>query len=130
MTPASSDPLVAVLFALACRRFGPPVVLILPLERVEGLTKSENLLATEECEIAVAISPCEFAERAIMEVDVNVASDALRALGFSVPDAIPDVNALRDALHDSHMNGSRLTAVHVRSFVADLERRIQHRMNP
>ena len=96
MTPASSDPLVATLFALACRKFGMPIVLVVPSARLAGYAVTENLFATEECEIAIEIRPVEFAERAIMTVDVDVARDVLIAMGISVPTAIPDANALSD----------------------------------
>ena len=59
-----------------------------------------NVRAGLEAEVAVGLTPTEFAARAGTEVSAAEARGALRQLGVQVPEAIRDVEAANAALRD------------------------------
>jgi RHS repeat-associated protein len=110
VTPTTTDPVVATLFATEASRYGEAVVLIAPrasLPTIEG-----NVLAALEAEVGVELTPLEFAARA-QSVSLDQARSALGQLGIVTPAAIPNKAALDGALRSS----PRLTADQIDAFL-------------
>lgn len=87
-TCASTDPLVATLYAIYCRNFGPAVVHVLETAGHTFL-ESGNCLADVEAEVIVRMMPLEFEAAAALTMDVERAVGALEALGVPVPPRLP-----------------------------------------
>ena len=99
LTPTSTDPLVATLFGIECRRWGRAILLLADRAVLEGLLTSENVLADIEQEIVVMVSPSEFAQQyAFREVPVDHARQALQELGYELPVAISSREALNEEI--------------------------------
>ena len=87
-TCATSDPLVATLFAVECRNVGRAIIHVLRIAR-EQVLDSGNCFATEECERIVRLKPEEFASRAGSAIPVEKALAALASMGVEVPSRLP-----------------------------------------
>jgi RHS repeat-associated protein len=114
LTPSSTDPLVATLFAVESSNYGSGVVYIASSQDLSGVGKDHsNVLGELEMEVVWRIQPLEFARRASISVDVSRAKSILYSMGFSVPGQIPDKDALRNALNST----PRLNKEQIRQFV-------------
>jgi hypothetical protein len=116
VTPTSTDPAVATIFAVEASNFGKGVVQIAPrglVPTIEG-----NVLAALEAEIGVELLPLEFAKRA-RPVSVDVARGTLREMGIDIPERIPDKAHLDAALRSR----SQMSAEQIREF----QRRVQEK---
>lgn len=110
LTPASTDPVVATLFATEAANSGTGVVL---MAGRSGLpTVPGNVLAALEAEVGVVLSPAQFAERAT-SVSLETARSALSRLGVQIPARIADKAALDAALRST----PRLSSEQVAEFV-------------
>jgi hypothetical protein len=99
LTPTSRDPLVATLFGLECSRWGPAVLLAADAVSLAGLVASGNVLADIEQELAVMVSPSEFAERFVAwTVPIARARRVLHDLGYELPVTISSREALSEEL--------------------------------
>jgi len=89
MTPVTTDPLVATLFALECRRYGPSVVHLASKSSVAQIIGCGNKFAELECEIGLTVTPLEFAaNHSTRCLPVEVARSILHDLGFPLPAVI------------------------------------------
>src|SRR4051794_31766129 len=98
LTPTTTDPLIATLFGVECRRWGRAIVLVVDRERIERLLGTENVLADIEQEVVIRLSPSEFAEYASHEVPIEQAWQWLREIGYELPIRIDSRRALNDEL--------------------------------
>lgn len=108
ITPTSTDPVVATIFAIEASNYGRGVVLVAP--RAGLPTVPGNVLAGIEAEIGVAMSPSTFAAHA-SSVGVAEARSALGQLGIQLPGSISRAN-LSSVLN----NTPRLTGQQTESF--------------
>ena len=104
VTPTSSDPAKATVFATEGDNFGNGVMHIATPQDLDGVTPSGPIgYRTElESEVGLNIRPAEFAERASITITSQEARDILRDMGIHVPNQIHDVphsTATLEALH-------------------------------
>ena len=100
-TPVTTDPLVATLFALECRRHGSGVVHIASQSRLAGLIVPANVLAEVECEIGVNCTPLEFSgSYSEFRVTVELACEILNEMTIDVPQFIANHDRLQTHLED------------------------------
>ena len=110
ITCTTTDPLVATLFAIACRNHGPGVVLLAPKGPLERLIGPSNPFEQIECAVNLEMLPGEFARRAVHRMDVDTSLAILAEPGFSaLPVRINGAEALAIALQCSHDLGERLS---------------------
>lgn len=76
ITPTSSDPWVATVFATQAERFGEAVVEIYPRRALQGVPVHEGYIA-REAEWPVELSPGELSSRASVQVPSSVAREIL-----------------------------------------------------
>jgi len=105
ITPTTTDPAVATLFATEASQHGQGVVLIAPRA---GLPVGEpNVLATIEREVAVELLPSEFAARAT-GVNVADARAALTRVGINLPSKVTKGSLSSDLTHVPKMTDSEI----------------------
>lgn len=113
ITPTTTDPLVATLFAVECQRFGKGIVLGCRRSMVERLMGPSNVLSAIESEVVIDVAPLEFVERfAEWIIGVDQARTALVEMGLDVPAFIGDKRVLDDWLCRS----TRLDAAAIAEF--------------
>ena len=117
----SSDPLIAVLFGLECRRHGEGVLLAVPNRDVRNLFCAANVLADIESEVAVRIPPRDLLSYAAVMIPAEVARDILRNMGFDLPEVIASYRRLRNELIDTLKRGWRLSPSQIDQFDVDLK---------
>jgi hypothetical protein len=110
VTPTSTDPLIATLFAADSARYGSGVVLITSRRVVP--TIEGNVLSALEAEVGVELAPAVFATRAI-SIPIEVSRNALAKMGFETPAILGS----RDALSAAIRSAPRLTQDQVRSYL-------------
>lgn len=89
ITPATTDPLVATLFAIECSRHGSGVVYLARTALIANRIVSSNWFAELECEIGLRLTPLEFAQEfAGSQIQVGRAREILRKLDVEVPEVI------------------------------------------
>jgi hypothetical protein len=102
ITPTTEDPIVATLFALECCRFGAAVVLFCRRGMVESLIQPSNVLVDLEREVAIGVSPLDFATSyALRSVPAMDCRNVLAELGFELPPLIEDKHHLNLTLKSS-----------------------------
>jgi len=87
-TCATTDPLVATVFAVHCRHFGAAVLHVFDTRDYE-IVESTNCLANIEAEVLVKSNPLDFAAAAVRTIDVDEAIEILDAMGFEIPNRLP-----------------------------------------
>lgn len=113
MTPVTTDPLVATLFALECLRHGPSVVHLASKGSVAQIIGCGNRFADLECEIGLAVTPLDFAaNHTRCCLPVEVARSILHDLGFPLPVVISSKRWLQIELQTS----ARLTDTEIVEF--------------
>jgi hypothetical protein len=111
ITPTSTDPLVATLFAIECQRFGKGIVLGCRRAAVERLVGPSNVLSAIESEVVIDVTPLEFVERFVeWIIGVDAARNALVEMGFEVPTFVGDKRVLDDWLSRSPRLDAAATA--------------------
>ncbi len=113
LTPTSTDPLVATLFALECNRHGAGIVYFARWEIFRDRIGGSNVLARQECEIALSLLPLEFADAANGNIDALEVRKILLSMGFQVPEAIADRGFLSASINQSNR---RLTLAELHHF--------------
>jgi RHS repeat-associated protein len=114
ITPATTDPGVATIFATEAQTYGRGVVHIARAKDLAGVTIGEgNVLANLEREVGVHIAPAEFAQRASTTISAEQAKAALGELGISVPAALRGPAAVDAALRAT----PKLSAEQVQRFL-------------
>ena len=118
---ASSDPVVATLFAIGCRnRGGAAVVHLVRATDVPLARDAENWLAELEAEVVIERTAGEVEVLATATVAADDAITALGRLGVELPARIASFdNALSETLREHR----RLTAAERRSFDDHLKER-------
>ncbi|MFF2082373.1 RHS repeat-associated core domain-containing protein [Nocardia sp. NPDC058176] len=113
VTPTSSDPAVATIFATGAERYGEAVVQI---ARGEDIADIERLtgygVISREAEVPLDISPADFSSRASIEIPASVARSILGDMGINIPRSIDLGNM--DAIMDET---PKLSSEQVREFV-------------
>jgi hypothetical protein len=113
VTPMTTDPLVATLFALECLRHGPAIIQFCERAAVAGLLQPGNVLADLEREVVISVSPAEFTDRFECGIiDVHVAREILSELGYELPPTVAD----KWDLHNLLKSTPRLRDSDVREF--------------
>ncbi len=116
-TCATTDPLVATLFAIECLQHGSSAVLIASLEDFDGLIGPTNHAAIAESEVVLNLPPLDFARRASLEIDAQRSRDILVDMGFDrLPVRIGGKSALRDSINQSYNDGDRLSPDQIQEF--------------
>ena len=114
LTPATTDPIVATLFATESANFGFGVVHIATHGELTGVEiVAGNVLATLEKEVAIRIKPREFAQKAGLTLIAAEARNILRNIGIALPHRIANKARLSEILHTS----PRLTQEQIFEFV-------------
>jgi len=116
MTPTTTDPLIAALFAIEARNKGRAILLAVRRGSIPELNEMNHFTIFESA-VNLDISPSEFAERAEVVMEVDVALEYLRMIGTAnLPVRIQGNNALHEYLRDNHSTGSRLNLGQIRHF--------------
>lgn len=87
ITPTSSDPGVATIFATHSEKFGEAVVQIARPADLEGVATYSGYIA-REAEVGVELTPEEFSGRASTEIPSHAARSILGRMGISIPSHI------------------------------------------
>ena len=89
VTPATSDPVVGTIFATEGQNFGRGVLHVATPADLKGVTISEgNMFAQRELEVAIELSPKQFADRASTTISAAEARSALHSIGVKVPSSV------------------------------------------
>ena len=100
ITPASTDPVVASVFATNSENFGNGILYIANSDDLAGVTiNSGNVLASLEAEVGIELTPEEFANRASTSISSGIARDILARMGISIPTRIT-TGAISELLQD------------------------------
>jgi hypothetical protein len=113
MTPTSTDPLVATLFAMECIQHGEAIVYYARWETFKDRIRKPNVLARRECEVGVSMQPLEFAASAKGRIHALAARAILASMGFQIPPRITDRGFLTTSINQSDR---RLTLEELRFF--------------
>jgi hypothetical protein len=115
MTPVTSDPLVAALFAIENVRNGPAVVYVARKVDIAFHLGSPNVLAGIECEYAITVRPAEFIERFVVrQITINELRSVFEEIGVELPVTI----ASRFKLDRELESRPRLTEEQISAFDA------------
>jgi hypothetical protein len=87
VTPTSTDPGVATIFATHSEQFGESVVQIARPGDVAGVPTYEGYIPSE-AEVGVELTPEEFANRASLHIPSNAARKILSNMGIDIPSRI------------------------------------------
>jgi len=110
ITPTTTDPFVAALFAIECRNHGPAVILAVPESLFADVIAPPNHFAVIESAVNLRVSPIQFAKQAEVVLNVDKALEILREIGFDVSVRLRDIGTLREALIQSYEDGERLNS--------------------
>jgi RHS repeat-associated protein len=99
VTPTSTDPAVATVFATQSEQYGNGVVHIARPEDVAGVTRYPPSLGALESEVPLDMPPSEFASRASHTIPVSQARQILDDMGISVPQQVTSNQSLDAWLH-------------------------------
>ncbi|WP_406461332.1 DUF6531 domain-containing protein [Streptomyces sp. NBC_00111] len=118
ITPTSSDPGVASVFATQAERFGDAIVEIYPRGALDGVPVHQGYIA-REAEWPVELSPAELSSRASVQVPSAVAREILSEMGIHVPRKIGngDIDPLLE------YDVPKLTPEQIAHFVEEAHRR-------
>lgn len=102
VTPTSTDPIVATLFACRYRMRGPAVILISLKSDYNELLDGPNLSSFGyELAVNIDLPPDEFERRCLCQVPVELSLQVLREMGYSVPSKIADHDGLAQSLQQT-----------------------------
>ncbi|NEW47116.1 DUF6531 domain-containing protein [Nocardia cyriacigeorgica] len=111
ITPTSTDPGVATIFAIHSERFGESVVQIARSSDLTGVERYSGYIPSE-AEVGLGMSPSEFASRASIEIPASAARSILSDIGISLPNSI-GIDDLTPLLRDT----PKLTPGQINQFV-------------
>lgn len=101
ITPASTDPAIATLFATESANFGEGVVHIASPGALRGVTVGQgNVLAASEREVGVELLPSQFEARS-QTITAAQSREVLEGMGIKLPAQIADKAALDAAVRAS-----------------------------
>ncbi|MEU8762992.1 ricin-type beta-trefoil lectin domain protein, partial [Streptomyces sp. NPDC048659] len=113
VTPTSSDPGVATIFATHSQQYGDSVVQIATPDDLVGVATHEGYIA-REMEVGVEISPADFSRRSSISIPASAAREILGRMGVNIPMriGIEDLNPLLEMT-------PKLTAQQIGQFVRE-----------
>jgi hypothetical protein len=101
LTPTTTDPLVAAIFAIECVRHGPAAIYVAQKSVVAEFLLPGNVLGELECELVVGMPPLEFISRmAFGMFPAQTARQVLAGMSFSLPATISNRRIISDALKE------------------------------
>lgn len=116
LTPTTTDPIVATLFAAESARFGSAVVLIGDYDKCRKIAGPGNQFVDLEREVIVRVSPLDFQTRHVQQwITLEMSRIALGSIGIEVPVLIGNKKALRDWLTDTPRLHDEQIAEYLRS---------------
>ena len=122
LTPTTTDPFIATLFALECRRHGSAVIYSVDLADVAHLIAPANVLAELEREIVVNVAPMRFIrDFNSWKIPVETACQVLVELGVELPGVISNKYHLQKVLEDARGNRRALPMTTIDAFNSRLE---------
>jgi len=101
LTPASTDPGIAALFAIESSNYGQGVIHVIAPGTVP--IGASNVLSNLESEVGILLSPAQVAAQAQTSLSVQQARQILQEMGISLPGSITSYNALSSAVSGSTM---------------------------
>ncbi len=114
ITPATTDPVVATIFATEAENYGVGVVHIASPEALTGVPLVRgNVLASLESEVGVAMTPSQFAGAADTTISAAQSRAILQEMGVTTPQQIANPGALTEVLQ----NTPRLTPTQTQTFI-------------
>ncbi|WP_328399239.1 DUF6531 domain-containing protein [Streptomyces sp. NBC_00390] len=84
ITPTSTDPGVATVFATRAEEFGNAIVQLIPRSALDGIEIHPGYIR-REAEVPVELSPAELTARASAQIPVGLAREILAEMGIYVP---------------------------------------------
>lgn len=88
ITPTSSDPVVATIFATNAENYGKGVLQVALPKNLRGVEFTSNVLSDMEKEIAVGIKPAEFTSKATLTITSGEARGILGEMGIKLPSKV------------------------------------------
>lgn len=110
-TPTSVDPAVATLFAIESKNYGKGVLKIGLPENLQGVDYTGNVLQSLEKEIALGISPAQFAAKSSITITAEQSSSILKNMGINMPSRVT-----LDELSNFIKNTPKLTKAQIDEF--------------
>ncbi len=114
ITPATTDPVVATIFATESANYGLGVVQIASPQALAGVDILQgNVLSSLESEVGVGLPPAGFAASADTTITAAQSRAILQEMGVSLPSQIANPGALNTVLQ----NTPRLTPLQIQQFI-------------
>jgi len=114
VTPVSTDPVVATIFAIEAENYGRGVVHIASRSDLAGVEILKgNVLAHLEREVGIGILPAEFARRASITITASQARNILSGMGIHIQLSIRGPAAVDAVLRAT----PRLTSEQIQQFL-------------
>lgn len=88
VTPTSSDPAVATIFAINAKNHGKGILQIALPENLQGVNYTGNVLQSMEIEIGVGLAPVEFSKKVSVTITAEQAQGILKDMGIEIPSNI------------------------------------------
>lgn len=89
VTPTSSDPAIATIFAINSKTYGKGVIQVALPSELQGVEVTGNVLQSLEKEVAIGLKPAEFANKATLTISADQARSILNNMGIKLPANIP-----------------------------------------
>ncbi len=113
VTPASTDPVVATIFALESKNYGTAVLKVALPQDLQGVViGAGNTRAALEAEVGVELTPTEFSERASVTITADQARGILGKMGVKLPSTVNGIEQSTSLLK----NTPRLSESQIRTF--------------
>ncbi|WP_062203960.1 DUF6531 domain-containing protein [Streptomyces sp. NBRC 109706] len=119
ITPTSSDPGVATVFATHSESFGEAFVQVIPTRALDDVPYHEGYIR-REAEWGVELPADELGRRAELEVPVSVARDILGDMGINIPNNIP-IGSIDSTLE---FDVPKLSTDQINQFISEARRRV------
>lgn len=111
VTPTSSDPVVATIFALNSKNYGKGILQIALPQDLKGVQYTGNVLQSLEKEIGVGMAPAQFTLKASTTITADQAVGILKNMGIKLPTTVKLEN-----LSEVIRNTPRLTPNQIQEF--------------
>lgn len=111
LTPTSSDPVVATVFATNAENYGKGVLQVALPKNLQGVEFTSNVLSEMEREIAVGIKPAEFTSKVTLTITSTEARGILGDMGIKLPSKVK-LDELSNVLRET----PRLNAAQIDEF--------------
>jgi RHS repeat-associated protein len=108
ITPTSSDPVVATVFAVSSKNYGKGVLQIALPKELQGVEFTGNVLQSLEKEVAVGLKPADFASKTSLTITADQASGILNKMGVKLPQNIPLENISKVLKETPRLNQSQI----------------------